>query len=86
MRDAAVQTDSTSICNETCIARVVQQLLQSDDAAVKFYTGLPTFSRLKAVFNLASGYLGKGNSSLSSYKHHNTVDCYYTSRSYFICV
>ncbi len=44
MRDAAVQTDSTSIlCNETCIARVVQQLLQSDDAAVKFYTGLPTF-------------------------------------------
>ncbi len=51
MRDAAVQTDSSSIlCNETCIARVVQQLLLSDDAAVRFYTGIPTFSRLKAVF------------------------------------
>ena len=79
-RDAAEQTDLT-ISDIQCLeekpskVRVVEQFLLTDDVlktnddAVKFYTGLSTHARLKAVFDLVPGCLGKhSNSSLSLFQ------------------
>ena len=79
-KDAVVQTDLTTSdiqCLEEKASKVgvVERFLLTDDvlklndAAVKFYTGLPTYSRLKTVFDLVSGCLEKhGNSSLSVFQ------------------
>lgn len=48
---------------------LTDDVLKSNDDAVKFYTGLPTYSRLKAVFDLVSSCVEKhGNSSLSLFQ------------------
>ena len=78
--NAVVQTDLTiydiRCLEDKCTSdQVAEKYLLTDDGfksddAIKFYTGLPTYTRLKAVFDLASGYIkGKhGNSSLTLFQ------------------
>ena len=76
MSDAVVQTDCIQCLEDKCTSvRVAEKYLLTDDGfksddAIKFYTGLPSYPRLKAVFDLASGYIkGKhGNSLLTLFQ------------------